>query len=151
MHHISVQYAVSKKTPGIILLRRWANAALSVLKNKKIKELTIRIVGNKEMTKLNFTYRGKKKPTNVLAFPYDDDMLLGDIVICNAVVKREAHEQHKLEKAHWAHMVIHGTLHLLGYDHIKEKDAKRMESTEIRILTSLGFPNPYQLKANNHG
>ncbi len=156
MHQIVIQYAVAKKTPSSNLLKRWAIAALTEAAQQKYPltqiELTIRIVDTQEMQQLNSTYRQKMGPTNVLAFPYDslhqlnDGILyLGDIVICQDIVMQEAIEQNKLEKAHWAHMVIHGTLHLLGYDHIVEEDATIMETKEIDILNLLGFPNPYQL------
>ena len=152
MHNIVIQYAVPEKTPGPILLKRWAQAALP--KKFRNTEITIRIVNIKEMTDLNTTYRGKKGPTNVLSFPFEmpdvaisknEPHTLGDIIICRDVVNREAKEQNKKEKAHWAHMIIHGTLHLQGYDHVDEKDAVIMEKKEIRILKSLGFLNPYQL------
>lgn len=111
-------------------------------------ELTIRIVDEEEGQSLNSDYRGKDYPTNVLSFPADlpeeiDIPLLGDLVICAPVIAREAHEQGKTLEAHWAHMIIHGTLHLLGYDHITDEDAEVMESLEIKILNKLGFPNPY--------
>jgi probable rRNA maturation factor len=150
-HHIVIQYAIPKKIPGVVLLKRWATAALKKCKSRA--ELTIRIVDVKEMTELNTTYRHKKGPTNVLAFPFEMP-ILGDIVICAEVVNREAQEQNKIAKAHWAHMVVHGTLHLLGFDHVNEKDADLMEAEEIKILQTLGFPDPYQLssqKALDHG
>ena len=135
--------------PKAILLRRYARCALK--DNTPAAEMTIRIVDEKEMTMLNGTYRGKQYPTNVLSFPFDmsDDInleipLLGDLVICAAVVEREALDQQKSVEAHWAHMVVHGTLHLLGYDHEKESDANVMEAKEINILQALGFNNPYQ-------
>lgn len=134
--------------PSSIKLKQWAKAAL---KNKiKSAELTIRIVDKDEMIELNSLYRNKAYPTNVLSFPFDnpeeleDEMqILGDIAICAEVVKEEAKQQKKKEEAHWAHLVIHGTLHLLGYDHEKETDASKMEAEEIKILHSLGFSNPY--------
>ncbi len=126
--------------------RKWARTALSV--HDKDAELTIRIVDEEEVTELNRKWRKAKGPTNVLSFPYEDnnriaDMLLGDIIICAPVIRREALEQKKSLESHWAHMVIHGTLHLLGYDHIKPEDAMKMESLEIRLLASLGYNNPY--------
>lgn len=152
MHNIDIQYAVPKKIPGVVLLKRWATAAI----NKKIRsaEVTIRLVELDEMIELNTTYRHKTGPTNVLAFPFDMPdaikskskiVTLGDIVICSDVVNREATEQNKPARAHWAHMVVHGLLHLQGYDHVKEKEADIMEAKEIRILKSLGFPNPYHI------
>lgn len=111
-------------------------------------ELTLRIVDAAESRELNSTYRGKDKPTNVLSFPFEgpEDIplaLLGDLVICAPVVQQEAAEQNKAITAHWAHMVIHGTLHLLGYDHIEEQQAQQMEALEVQILASLGFADPY--------
>ena len=116
-------------------------------------ELTIRITDEEEMLNLNSTYRGKSYATNVLSFPADipeelEIPLLGDIVICAGVVNKEAEEQSKLAEAHWAHMVIHGTLHLLGYDHIVDSEAEEMESKEIMVLQQLGFKNPYLITEN---
>jgi len=112
-------------------------------------ELTIRITDEAEMRELNATYRGKDKPTNVLSFPFEappgvELPLLGDIIICAQVVAAEAAEQGKPLEAHWAHMVIHGTLHLLGYDHIEDAEAEEMEGLEIELLAGLGYANPYE-------
>jgi probable rRNA maturation factor len=111
-------------------------------------ELTIRIVDVEEMTELNETYRKKSGATNVLSFPADIDEsfdlpLLGDIVICAPVVQQEANDADIELLAHWAHMVVHGTLHLLGYDHMEKKEAEAMEAIETQILTELGYPAPY--------
>lgn len=111
-------------------------------------EITIRIVDEAESHNLNLTYRGKDRPTNVLSFPFEcpDEVelpLLGDLVICRQVVEREAAEQGKPLLAHWAHMVVHGSLHLLGYDHIEEDEAVEMERLETQIMTELGFADPY--------
>jgi len=111
--------------------------------------LSIRLVDEAESQQLNANYRNKDYPTNVLSFPCDlppdvDLNLLGDLVICVQVVEREAIEQQKSIQAHWAHMVVHGCLHLLGYDHINEAEAEDMESLETAILTELGFPAPYE-------
>lgn len=111
-------------------------------------ELTLRIVDAAESQALNNTYRGKDKPTNVLSFPFDGPKdiplaLLGDLVICAPIVAQEAAEQNKPISAHWAHMVIHGSLHLLGYDHIEEQDAATMEALEVHILAKLGIADPY--------
>lgn len=127
-------------------LYAWFTAALP--SGKHDSEMTIRIVDINESQTLNTTYRGKNKPTNVLSFPADlpaevNIPLLGDLVICAQVVSEEANAQAKTINAHWAHMVIHGTLHLLGYDHENDDDAYIMESLEISLLDSLGFPNPY--------
>ena len=127
-------------------IRKWARTAMSGY--DKDAELTIRIVDEEEGTELNRKWRKKKGPTNVLSFPYEDNNtiaggLLGDIILCAPVIRREALEQKKTLASHWAHMVIHGTLHLIGYDHIKPEDTGRMERLEIRLLESLGFANPY--------
>lgn len=111
-------------------------------------EVTIRLVTPEESTKLNHTYRGRERPTNVLSFPFEvpeglDIPLLGDLVICADVVAREARDQSKSLSAHWAHMVIHGMLHLQGYDHLNDADADVMEALEIRLLAGLGIANPY--------
>ena len=123
------------------------------------KEITVRIVDDAEIHQLNQQYRGKDKATNVLSFPFempelvlpdgvhlDESMsnFLGDIVICAQVVKQESKQQNKMIGHHWAHMLIHGTLHLLGYDHIEEHDAQEMEGIEIAILRKLGIDDPYQ-------
>ena len=112
-------------------------------------ELTIRIVDASESQMLNSTYRGKDKPTNVLSFPFEappeiELPLLGDLVICASVVENEALEQHKPLTAHWAHMVVHGCLHLLGYDHIDDIEAEEMESLETQLIEGLGFTDPYK-------
>lgn len=119
-------------------------------------DISVRIVDEAEMTELNHRYRGKQRSTNVLAFPAElgdlpglpasDAGLLGDLVICAPVVAREAAEQGKPEAVHWAHMVVHGMLHLLGYDHETDAEAKEMESLEIAALARLGVENPYKIK-----
>ncbi len=140
---IHVQRAVA--APGIPTdssLKRWALAALGRTRG----ELTLRIVGESESRALNARYRRKKKSTNVLSFPYPELTsagVLGDIVICAPVVTREAREQNKPVRAHWAHMIVHGVLHLLGHDHIKNKDAERMETHERALLSLFGFADPY--------
>lgn len=127
-------------------IQQWANAAIRPQTLEP--EITIRIVDEAESHDLNLTYRGKDKPTNVLSFPFEcpDEVelpLLGDLVICCQVVEREATEQGKPLEAHWAHMVVHGCLHLLGYDHIEDDEAEEMESLETEIMSSLGFADPY--------
>ncbi|PMJ90460.1 rRNA maturation RNase YbeY [Vibrio sp. 10N.261.55.A7] len=111
-------------------------------------EVTIRIVDIEESHQLNLQYRGKDKPTNVLSFPFEAPPgveldLLGDLIICRQVVEQEAKEQEKPLMAHWAHMVVHGSLHLLGYDHIEDDEAEEMESLETEFLMSMGFQDPY--------
>jgi probable rRNA maturation factor len=127
--------------------RHWVEATLAGASYQKDAELTLRIVNEAEITALNETYRHKQGPTNVLSFPFEapselDSSLLGDIVICAPVVLREAVSQGKAPESHWAHLVAHGVLHLLGYDH-DEAQAEAMESLEIRILTDLGYADPY--------
>lgn len=124
----------------------WVEAALAGRKDDA--ELTIRIVDETESQQLNHTYRGKDKPTNVLSFPFEAPPgvtlnLLGDLIICAKVVDCEAIEQKKPLIAHWAHMITHGCLHLLGYDHISNEEAEQMESIEIETLQRQGFDNPY--------
>ncbi|MDH5395687.1 MAG: rRNA maturation RNase YbeY [Gammaproteobacteria bacterium] len=128
--------------------RKWVEQTLSFEKHGDT-ELTIRIVGEDESAELNEQYRKKTGPTNVLSFPFEMPAevglnLLGDLVICAPVVEKEAKEQHKEELAHWAHMVVHGTLHLLGYDHIIENEAKMMEEKEVKILSLLEYSDPYR-------
>lgn len=133
--------------PGAPSIRRWVRAALGAAHAGA--ELSVRIVDEPEMRALNARYRHKDYPTNVLSFPAGlppevDVPLLGDIVVCAPVVNREATEQHKAPRAHWAHMLVHGTLHLLGHDHERARDAAAMEALETRILAGLKFPDPYQ-------
>ncbi len=150
MYDISVQRAVvKKKLPNNTQFKQWASAALDT--RIPAAELTIRIVDKNEITELNSTYRKKNKPTNVLSFPFDmpeelheETPLLGDIIICAEVIEEEALAQQKTVESHWAHMVVHGTLHLLGFDHEDNEEAEQMEAEEIKILASLGFSNPYQ-------
>lgn len=125
---------------------QWATAAVQPEGDEV--EMTVRIVDEAESHELNLTYRGKDRPTNVLSFPFEcpDEVelpLLGDLVICRQVVEREAAEQGKPLMAHWAHMVVHGGLHLLGYDHIEDDEAEEMESLETQIMQGLGFDDPY--------
>ena len=144
---VDVQYAVSADgIPGVDSIRQWVMQALPA--ELAAAELTIRIVDEAEITALNMQYRGKDGPTNVLSFPYEaiagvETDLLGDVVICAPVVASEAIAQGKSLQAHWAHLVIHGVLHLLGYDHKQQNDALRMETTETELLAGLGYQNPY--------
>ncbi|QIM65217.1 rRNA maturation RNase YbeY [Frederiksenia canicola] len=129
----------------------WINQALTLeakMANYPETEITVRIVDEAESHELNLTYRGKDKPTNVLSFPFEmpegiEMPLLGDLVICRQVVEKEAEEQRKPLEAHWAHLAIHGTLHLLGYDHLTDEEAEEMENLETEIMHSLGFEDPY--------
>lgn len=129
--------------PHLNQFKQWAKLTLQ---DRKKVVLSIRIVDEQESTKLNRTYRHKQGPTNILSFPNSPmlDNYLGDLVICAPVVNQEAIQQQKSHIAHWAHITIHGILHLLGYDHIEESDAEIMENLEIKLLHQLGFPNPYE-------
>ena len=133
--------------PDETTFQHWLEAFLPQFQAES--EITIRIVDIAESQYLNLTYRGKDNPTNVLSFPFEalDNIplpLLGDLVICRQVVEKEAIEQHKTLDAHWAHMVIHGCLHLLGYDHQHDFEAEEMETIETEIMQKLGYPDPYQ-------
>lgn len=134
--------------PAEAQFRTWAAAALAG--RREAAELTIRVVDEVEGTQLNQRYRGRPGPTNVLSFPFDPPPglppqdLIGDLVICAPLVAREAALQGKPQDAHWAHLVVHGTLHLLGYDHLTDPDAEEMEAMETVILAGLGFPSPYE-------
>ena len=171
---IDLQYAVEDRSnlPSIDSLLKYATAAITGFRPEA--EITIRIVEPDESHQLNLEYRGKDRPTNVLSFPAteDDDVFffddvdpeelknaeeddedeqnpfdslyIGDLVICRDVVEREAREQNKPLEAHWAHMVVHGCLHLLGFDHIDDEEAEEMEGHETEIMLSLGFADPYQ-------
>jgi probable rRNA maturation factor len=147
---VAVQNVVGAvQVPTRAKLRKWAQAA--VAGTGREGELTIRIVAAAESAALNSRYRGKGGPTNVLSFPSDAPQLagapellpIGDLVICADVVAREAAEQGKPLEAHWAHMVVHGTLHLLGYDHEAQSDAETMEEHERNLLKQLGFADPW--------
>ena len=138
----------SRQIPVAAELERWINAAL-IAEQLEAAEVSLYIVDEDESQELNAQYRGKDKPTNVLSFPADIPEavgvpLLGDLVVCAPVVEREAQEQGKSLSAHWAHMLVHGTLHLLGFDHIDDDEAEVMETLETQIVTGLGYPAPYQ-------
>jgi len=143
---IAVQNATSfTPVPSDQQFERWVSAAL---RQHGDAELLIRLVDRRESRQLNTRYRHKNNATNVLSFPADLPKevglaLLGDIIICAPIVAEEARDQHKTAEAHWAHLTIHGILHLLGHDHQLEEEASEMESIESKILKSLGFPDPY--------
>lgn len=149
-YHIDIQHASEDSSPVTDeRLRDWAILALTP--HREAAELTLRLVDSKEITELNHLYRKKNKPTNVLAFPASypahvelEVPLLGDVIICPAVLYQESQTLDKPLIAHWAHIVIHGVLHLLGYDHIKEDDTKKMQAIETQLLADLGFDNPYE-------
>lgn len=148
-YHLDLQRAAQAKAiPSRRSFLYWIQTTLQQQKIKQA-EITLRIVTKKESAYLNATYRHKTGPTNILSFPFAappgiSSDLLGDLVICASLVAKEAREQDKPVRAHWAHLTIHGVLHLLGYDHIKNKDAEIMEKLEIKLLKKLGFADPYQ-------
>lgn len=146
---LDLQVATTSQTdlPSENQMTEWITVVLRPFYDNA--ELTIRIVDENESQTLNRTYRNKDSATNVLSFPFEsplimDRPLLGDLVICKAVVEREAQAQHKSLQSHWAHMIVHGILHLLGYDHMTDEQAHEMETLEIEIMETLGFNNPYQ-------
>jgi probable rRNA maturation factor len=150
--HVDMQKRVRTWSPPKADIVTWANAALG--RRAHNREVTVRVVGRAESRRLNARYRGKDYPTNVLSFPAPalpeppgqsaHPRPLGDLVICPHVLRAEARQQKKSLRAHWAHLVVHGALHLIGYDHERMADARRMERREIGILRRLGFPNPYR-------
>jgi len=146
---VAVGYAAPRKgVPASASFRRWIEAALKGARRRKASEVSIRIVDAEEGRALNLQYRGRDYATNVLSFPVElppgvDLPLIGDLVICAPVVAREAAEQGKKPADHWAHLTIHGTLHLLGYDHIDEAEAEAMEALETKVLAGLGIADPY--------
>ncbi|WGE63877.1 rRNA maturation RNase YbeY [Actinobacillus equuli subsp. haemolyticus] len=141
----------SEDLPSLEQFTQWVQRALAYeaqTEDFPETEITIRIVDEAESHELNLTYRGKDKPTNVLSFPFEvpegiELPLLGDLIICRQVVEKEAQEQQISLESHWAHLAIHGTLHLLGYDHIEDAEAEEMEGLETEIMQSLGFEDPY--------
>ncbi|MFU8784774.1 rRNA maturation RNase YbeY [Aliidiomarina sp.] len=158
--HVDIQntlaeQGVANEIPTAAQITAWASAALTAC-GLTTAELTIRITDANEVQTLNRDYRGNDKPTNVLSFPFADELpegveldipLLGDIVICNEVMQSEAQAANISLEHHFAHLVIHGTLHLLGYDHIDDAEAEEMEALEIKLLAEFSIPSPY---ANNH-
>ncbi|MEN9916756.1 MAG: endoribonuclease YbeY [Pseudomonadota bacterium] len=132
--------------PSRYFLQRWVNKALA--KQVTTNQVNIRLVSKKESAELNSHYRHKKGPTNILSFPFEpppgiSSAFLGDLVVCAALVNQQAKQQEKTRLAHWAHLIIHGCLHLIGYDHVHDKDANKMEALEIQLLKELGYENPY--------
>jgi probable rRNA maturation factor len=145
---LHIQNDDDRAAPQASRLELWIDSALRQSGFGTAAELTLRIVGESEMQDLNYRYRNTPRPTNVLAFAADLPPqlglpLLGDIVICAPLVEREAGEQGKTMQAHWAHLVVHGTLHLLGHDHVDDTEALLMEQLETAILRNLGFADPY--------
>ena len=151
MDEVEIQRVFSGQgyMPADEKFREWFNLVIKLL--QKNGTLVIRLVDENESRELNSQYRGKDSSTNVLSFPFEappniEDNHLGDLVVCVPVVNRESFEQNKAEEHHWAHIVIHGILHLLGYDHIQDVDAEKMENLEIDLLDTLGISNPYEAK-----
>ncbi len=155
MLDIELQWAIDElPLPTQRQCEQWVSAALVDRQKNQAVEMTIRIVDLQESQQLNGDYRNKDKPTNVLSFEFEQppglaDLgealpYLGDLAICAEVVALEAAAQHKTVESHWAHMIVHGTLHLQGYDHINDDDAEMMEGLEIKIMQGLGFANPYE-------
>lgn len=153
-YHIDIQNATNEPLPlsenEITML-----ASLALKDHKKDAELTVRLVDIEEMTNLNNTYRKQNKPTNVLAFPCSlppnielECPLLGDVVICPDVLLAESNQLNKSLQAHWSLILIHGVLHLLGYDHIKDNEASIMQAIEAKLLAELGYANPYEVEEN---
>jgi probable rRNA maturation factor len=147
---VEVQRRVRTWAPPRSDLTVWASTALG--RRAAGREIGVSVVGPAESRRLNARFRGRDKPTNVLSFPvaeipvatFGEPRPLGDLVICPQVLRTEAREQRKSLRAHWAHLVVHGSLHLIGYDHERDTDAQRMERREIAVLRRLGFENPYR-------
>lgn len=151
MKNIKINLQIATKNKSIPQKKdftNWLAAATKIAPPPKNKnEINIRLIDEKESAMLNKNYRNIDKPTNILSFTYqpdiNDDDLLGDLAICTPIVEQEAKQQQKSPSAHWAHIVIHGYLHLLGFEHQNAEEAKKMEQLEIEILCKLGYPNPY--------
>ena len=146
--YLDLQLATADETglPTEAEFQQWLNAAVTPFQADA--EVTIRLVDKQESHALNLEYRGKDRPTNVLSFPFEappeiEMNSLGDLIIRRQVVEAEALEQQKPLNAHWAHMVVHGSLHLLGYDHIEDDEAEEMEALETEIMQNMGFIDPY--------
>lgn len=172
--NLDIQFAleenVTTELPSEEQFQTWVKAALkgsslesASLENSSVEKpvsLTVRVVSSQESQQLNHQFRGKDRPTNVLSFPFEypaelpaellselmsEEQLLGDLAICADVLESEAQQQEKTLNDHWAHMVVHGCLHLLGYDHIKDEDAEVMEALEVTILSKLKISDPYHI------
>ena len=150
---VDIQIAVDDESvPSSDDIAIWINRAMRAAGRREDADVSVRVVNANEMQQLNSEFREQDKPTNVLSFPAGDieglpsdaGVPLGDIVVCAEIVRSEAKEQGKTDKAHWAHIVVHGTLHLLGYDHENEAQAMTMEALEIEILRDFGIENPYR-------
>lgn len=148
MNYLDIQIVTTANAyPSEEQFQRWVNTVLSDAEQDS--EVVIRLVDDTESADLNQQYRHKSGPTNILSFPFEAPAgiemdLLGDLVICAPLIAREAQQQHKALEHHWAHITIHGILHLLGYDHIDDGEAEEMEALEIKFLNMLNIANPYQ-------
>ncbi|MCX7069221.1 MAG: rRNA maturation RNase YbeY [Methylococcales bacterium] len=148
MNNVEIQIIfTSPKQPSEAQIQLWIDTALTDI--QRDTEIVVRIVDEQESAELNETYRHKQGATNILSFPVEipegiDLNLLGDLVICAPVLEKEAQQQGKILDHHWAHIIIHGVLHLLGYDHLDDEQAEEMESKEITLLQKLNIPNPYE-------
>ena len=149
---VDVQLATRSAVPDSTLIQRWAEGALAAVPSQGTRpagegEVCVRVVDEDEARRLNRDYRHRDAPTNVLSFPagidLPDALVWGDVVVCAPVVRREADAQHKQYEDHFAHMVVHGVLHLFGYDHQADAEAAAMEKLEIRILDGFGMSDPY--------
>jgi len=149
---VDLQVAVDfTPLPTEAAILQWLTVVLNAHPDDDRNEITVRFVDEEESCELNYQYRGKDSSTNVLSFPFEappgmDIPLLGDLIISPHVVQREANEQHKALEDHFAHMIIHGTLHLMGYDHIEDDEAEEMEQLERELLARLGISDPYQVQ-----
>lgn len=148
---VELQVAVVNQEgiPDEETLAKWAQKALEIGGRTTDAELTVRVVEPDEIQHLNGIYRHMDKPTNILSFPFEcpeevELPLIGDLIVCLKVLQKEALEQHKSIEEHFAHLIVHGCLHLIGYDHIKDEDAAVMEPLEIKAVEALGFDNPYK-------
>ena len=152
MNYLDIQIiSQSKQLPEQEQFQNWVDAVLN--DESQDAEFVIRIVDEAEMIQFNEQYRDKKGSTNILSFPFEapegiDSHLLGDMLVCAPVVEKEAQQQNKELNHHWAHMIVHGVLHLLGYDHVDDQDAEEMEALEIKILKKIKIKNPYEEKSN---
>ena len=148
MNNVEIQIIfTSPEQPSEAQIQLWIDTALTDI--QRDTEIVVRIVDEQESAELNETYRHKQGATNILSFPVEipegiDLNLLGDLVICAPVLEKEAQQQGKILDHHWAHIIIHGVLHLLGYDHLDDEQAEEMESKEIILLQKLNIPNPYE-------
>lgn len=158
MVDVDLQWGIAEQSlPTLEQCQKWVQASLVDNRDEQDVELAIRVVSEEESNELNLQFRAKDKPTNVLSFEFEQPPglveigealpYLGDLVICAQVVENEAEQQHKSLEAHWAHMIVHGTLHLQGFDHIEDGEAQVMESLEIKIMQTLGYASPYEESA----